>query len=132
MQVILSEDKPNRLQKQTRSASVILQNLTTEKPNASLLALEGHILFTTNKTSKWLAQQTLQKRESLLASARKLAPAHRAEFKERLLMIEQQRRAMLQKKEQDDIRMKEQRVLQEKDKLTSEIVLIGLWQNQRC
>ena len=37
---------------------------------------------------------------------------------------------MLQKKEQDDIRMKEQRVLQEKDKLTSEIVLIGLWQTK--
>ena len=106
-----------------------LDRLLREKPNASLLALEGHILFSTNKTSKWLAQQTLQKRESLLASARKLAPAHRAEFKERLLMIEQQRRAMLQKK-QDDIRMKEQKVLQEKEKLTSEIVLIGLWQTK--
>ena len=44
-------------------------------------------------------------------------------------MIEQQRRAMLQKK-QDDIRMKEQKVLQEKEKLTSEIVLIGLWQTK--
>ena len=66
----------------------------------------------------------MQKRESLLASARKLTPAHRAQFREHLLMIEQQRRAMLQKK-QDDIRMKEQKVLQEKEKLTSEIVLIG-------
>ena len=71
----------------------------------------------------------MQKRESLLASARKLAPAHRAQFRERLIMNEQQRRAMLQKK-QDDIRMKEQKVLQEKEKLTSEIVLIGLWQTQ--
>ena len=44
-------------------------------------------------------------------------------------MIEQQHRAMLQEK-QDDIRMKEQKVLQEKEKLTSEIVLIGLWQTQ--
>ena len=71
----------------------------------------------------------MQKRESLLASARKLAPAHRAQFRECLLMIEQQRRAMLQKK-QDDIRMKEQKVLQEEEKLTSETVLIGLWQTQ--
>ena len=36
---------------------------------------------------------------------------------------------MLQKK-QDDIRMKEQKVLQEEEKLTSETVLIGLWQTQ--
>ena len=36
---------------------------------------------------------------------------------------------MLQKK-QDDIRMKEQKVLQDKEKLTSEIVLMGLWQTQ--
>ena len=33
-----------------------LDRLLREKPNASLLALEGHILFSTNKTSKWLAQ----------------------------------------------------------------------------
>ena len=33
-------------------------------------------------------------------------------------------------KKQDDIRMKEQKVLQEKEKLTSEIVVIGLWQTQ--
>ena len=71
----------------------------------------------------------MQKRESLLASAQKLAPAHRAQFRECLLMIEQQRRAILQKK-QDDIRMKEQKVLQEEEKLTSETVLIGLWQTQ--
>ena len=35
-----------------------------------------------------------------------------------------------EKKKQDDIRMKEQKVLQEKEKLTSEIVLIGLWQTK--
>ena len=75
-----------------------LDRLLREKPNASLLGLEAHILFSTNKTSEWLAQQTMQKRESLLASARKLAPAHRAQFREHLVMIEQQRRAMLQKK----------------------------------
>ena len=34
------------------------------------------------------------------------------------------------KKKQDDIRMKEQKVLQEKEKLTCEIVLIGLWQTK--
>ena len=50
-----------------------------------------------------------------LASAQKLAPAHRAQFRECLLMIEQQLRAMFQKK-QDDIRMKEQKILQEKEK----------------
>ena len=35
-----------------------------------------------------------------------------------------------EKKKQDDIRMKEQKVLQEKEKLTCEIVLIGLWQTK--
>ena len=102
-----------------------LDQLLREKLNAPLLALKAHILFSTNKTSKWLAQQTMQKRESLLALARKLAPAHRAQFREHLLMIEQQHRAMLQKK-QDDIRIKQQ----VKEKLTSEIVLISLWQTQ--
>ena len=46
-----------------------------------------------------------------------------------LINVEQQHRAMLQKK-QDDVRMNEQKVLQEKEKLTSEIVLIGLWQTK--
>ena len=38
-----------------------LDRVLKEKPNASLLALEGHILFSTNKTSKWLAQQNIKK-----------------------------------------------------------------------
>ena len=53
-----------------------LDRLLREKPHASLLALEVHTLFSTNKTSKWLAQQTAHKQESLLTSARRLAPAH--------------------------------------------------------
>ena len=106
-----------------------LDRLLREKPNASLLALEAHILFSTNKTSKWLAQQAIHKQESLLASGRRLAPAHRAQFRERLAVIEQQRRELLQTK-QDNIRKKEQKVLQEKEKLTSEIVSIGLWQTK--
>ena len=39
-------------------------------------------------------------------------------------------KCVVRKKKQDDIRMKEKKVLQEKEKLTSEIVLIGLWQTK--
>ena len=36
----------------------ILDRLLREKPNASLIAIESMMLYSKNKTSKWLEQQT--------------------------------------------------------------------------
>ena len=130
VQVTLSEDRPNRSQQHGQRAWFCKTWLTAEKETKCISSSlrSSHTIFnkqdlqmacTTNHAKAWVTP----------ASARKLAPAHRAQFRERLLMIEQQRRAMLQKK-QDDIRMKEQKVLQEKEKPTSEVVLIGVWQTQ--
>ena len=59
--------------------------------------------------------------------ARSLAPAHKQKFKEHLASIQQQRRQALEMCERE-LQRKEQSLLLEKEKLTSEIVIAGLWQ----
>jgi len=49
-----------------------------QKPNASTLCLVGMILFTNNKTSKWLDSNSPEERQELFKKARTIAP----EFKE--------------------------------------------------
>ena len=51
-----------------------LDRLKREKPNASVLAMEGMVLFATNKTAAWPQTQTSERRKHLLDSA-----LHRAE-----------------------------------------------------
>lgn len=60
-----------------------------------------------------LAQQTIHKRELLLSSVKKLAPKHRAEFRQRSLFMEQQHRVLPQKSRMTH--QDEKAVLQEKD-----------------
>lgn len=104
-----------------------LDRLLREKPNASTLALEAHILFSNNKTAKWLREKSQAEQDTLLKMARSLAPAHKQKFKERLASIQQQRRQALETCERE-LQRKEQSLLLEKEKLTSEIVIAGLWQ----
>ena len=59
--------------------------------------------------------------------ARSLAPAHKRKFKERLVSIQEQRR-QAQEMHESELQRKEQRLLLEKERLTSEIVMAGLWQ----
>ena len=54
-----------------------LDRLLREKPNASTLALEAHILFSSNKRAKWLRERSQAEQDTLLKMARSLAPAHK-------------------------------------------------------
>ena len=106
-----------------------LDHLIRQKPSATILSLEAHILFVNNKTSAWLRQKTAAEREELLSVARSLAPSHRRQFRERLSQLRKQREEALQKKQLEAER-KAKRLLQEKEKLTAEIVQHGLWQTR--
>ena len=65
--------------------------LLREKPNASTLALEAHILFTNNKTSKWVHAKSDVDRASLMEEARKNAPHYWKRYHQRVLKISQER-----------------------------------------
>ena len=105
-----------------------LDRLLREKPHASHMCLEAHILFSNNKTAKWLFDKSEEERATLFKSARIMASAHKAKFKERLEKITEERIAALQKK-QVEAEEKEKKVIKEKETLTIEIVLQGLWQS---
>ena len=102
--------------------------LLREKPHASTLALEAHILLTNNKTIKWLDQKSTAEKEKLMEEARKNAPHYHKIYKERLSQIEKE-----QIKQQEEKIMKiqeaERRSLEAKEKIVSEIISYGLWQS---
>ena len=115
-----------QLQKQTWTASVILGNLTDcwEEPNASL-ALEPHILFQqTFKTSKC----KLYKNVSHSCPQLKSQHLNTEQSSDNNHYSWSNSAEYCLKKVGWHIRMKKQTVLQEKDKLTFEIVLGDLWQ----
>ena len=68
-----------------------LDRLIREKPHATTLALEAHILFSNNKTAAWLATKSESETKAFLTAARKLAPQHKHKFKQRLASIERTR-----------------------------------------
>ena len=107
----------------------ILDRMIREKPNANLVAIESMILYSHNKSSLWLEQKTYKERELLLRAARTLAPAIRERFKNRRLALEKRRGEALVKKQQL-IAKREYKVVQEKERLTKEIEVVGLWMNR--
>ncbi|CAC5384728.1 unnamed protein product [Mytilus coruscus] len=58
-----------------------LDRLKREKPNANIIALEGLILFTNNKTLHWLDQMETEKKTQTFKIARERAPAMLKQFK---------------------------------------------------
>ena len=58
-----------------------LDRLLREKPNATTLALEGIILFSNNKTARWLREKSTEDREMLFAKARKIGPEFKSLYK---------------------------------------------------
>ena len=71
--------------------------LLREKPHASILALEAHILFTNNRTSKWLDKKSDIEKEKLMEEARRNAPRYRKAYHSRISQIEEEH--MRQKEE---------------------------------
>ena len=60
-----------------------LDRLLHEKPNFATVALEGILLFSNNATQEWLNSKSEEQRAKIFDAARHLAPAHRAQFKDR-------------------------------------------------
>ena len=90
------------------------------------MCLEAHILFSGNKTTNWLNSKSDEQKEYFLTTARKMACSHKAKFKERLEAITEKRIAAIQQK-QAEAERKQKKVLEEKEALTSSIVIQGLW-----
>lgn len=103
-----------------------LDRLLREKPNATMLALEAHILFTNNRTSEWLQGKSSQERAKLFAEARKNAPQHREKYRQLISSLEKERIA-IQRKKQQEKEASARKLVEMKEKITSELLGYGLW-----
>ena len=106
-----------------------LDRLLREKPHASMLSLEAHILFSNNKTNEWLESKSQDELKSLMETARKLVPKHKQKFRERLAAIQAHRTEVQQKQEKEKQAAK-QKFLLEKERITTDMIQFGLWQSE--
>lgn len=107
-----------------------LDRLLREKPNASVLSLEATILFSNNKTAKWLNEKSPAERAELLKKARACAPEFRRQYQARKQKLLEERGNILQAKQAALTRLQEKKV-REKENLTQAIMVYGLWQTQQ-
>jgi len=98
------------------------------KPNATTLALEGVILYANNKTSQWLSEKSREEREKIISAAKRIAPKHKALFKERREQIKQYRAQQLREKAAE-IERKRRREEQEREELLAKIDQLGYWRS---
>jgi len=105
-----------------------LDRLLWEKPNATTVALEGLVLFSNNKTAEWLHEISPEDREAIFKRARKIAPEFRDLYKQRRKKLLEDRAKVLRDKQLAVQKALEK--IREKEKLTEEIMLYGLWQNE--
>ena len=106
-----------------------LDRLLREKPNATTIALEGLVLFSNNKTAQWLNEKSLEDREALFKKARKIAPEFKDLYKQRRRKLLEDRAKVLRDKQLALQKLREKK-FREKEKLTEEIMVYGLWQNE--
>ena len=102
----------------------VLDRMIREKPNAYIAALESMILYSHNRSARWLEQKTSEERKHLIHVARTLAPTVREKFKERRLELEKRQEEALIRK-QEHIAKRELKRVHEKEKLTKEISVVG-------
>ena len=107
-----------------------LDRLLREKPNASILSLEAMILFSNNKTAKWLNEKSEAERSKLLQKARACGPELKNQYQAHKKQLVEERAGILQAKQAALMRLQEKRV-QEKEKLTQTMMIYGLWQNEQ-
>ena len=106
-----------------------LDRLLREKPHATTMSLEAHILFSNNKTREWLETKSPDELKLLMETARKSVPKHKQKFKERLVSI-REHRAKLQQKQEQEKEAAKQRLLLEKERITTDMIQYGLWQSE--
>ena len=101
--------------------------LKWEKPNANIVALEGLILFSNNKTVNWLNEIECEKKTEIIKIARENAPSILQQFKIRKEQIKQKHILLLKQRKEEKVK-KEKAKQQELEQLTKDIEKIGgLW-----
>ena len=105
-----------------------LDRLLHEKPNASALALEAMILFSNNKTTKWLQSKTKAEVAELMQKAREVTPEYKRLYNERRKKLQEDRIQLLKTK-QNALQKSQEKCLCQKEHLTQDIVECGLWQS---
>ena len=103
--------------------------LLREKPHATMLSLEAHILFSNNKTKELLEFKSPEELKSLMETARKSVPKHKQKFKERL-SANQAHHTELQQKQEQEKQAAKQRLLLQKARITTDMIEYSLWQTQ--
>ena len=106
-----------------------LDRLLREKPNASTLSLEAIVLFSNNKTASWLQSKPQDEKEKLLRKARLCAIDFKKLYRARKLRLQEQRAEIWRSKQVALQRLREKQ-LKEKEKLTNDLMLYGLWQSE--
>ena len=106
-----------------------LDRLLREKPNATTLSLEGIILLSNNKTASWLLNKSSEEKEELFRKARKLAPEFKQMYTSRRQQLLEDRAQVLKEKQLALQKLQEKR-LKEKEKITEDIMVYGLWQTE--
>ncbi len=106
--------------------------LVRVRPSSTPLVSEAYIVYTCtfNKTSTWLHSKDDKERQQILNCARANVSKTRLKFKERQQEKAKARRERVEEKMRKQ-RKSEQRKVAKLEKFTSDIVLYGLWQQQK-
>lgn len=104
-----------------------LDRLLREKPNATTMSLEAIVMFSNNKTAKWIQSKTVEERKQLFKQAREKGPKFRQIFKARRLALLEER-ARLVREKQATAAQKKIKERKDKESLTQDIISMGLWQ----
>lgn len=96
VEATLSVRKTNKF---AESIFALLDNLNRSRPSATTLTNEACVVFSMNKTGKWLSEKTETERELILLQARKDTKLMQLQFIERLEKISNEREEQARKKE---------------------------------
>ena len=105
-----------------------LDQLLRYRPNSTLLANESYLLYSHNKTGKWLDSLSEVERNLMIDKSRKEGVEIRKNFKLRLLEIERKHLEDMKKKQEDLVR-KEKKRLKDAENITNNVCFYGLWQS---
>lgn len=96
VEATLSVRKTNKF---AESIFALLDNLNRSRPSATTLTNEACVVFSMNKTGKWLSEKTETERELILLQVRKDTKLMQLQFIERLEKISNEREEQARKKE---------------------------------
>ena len=106
----------------------LLDRFIRERPNSTTIAIESLVLFSNNKTRKWLEKKSDSEKAKLFQAARKLGPKFKQKYKIRKEEIQKHRRNIMEERERERLNKKKKEEKRRKD-LVDEIMMIGLWQS---